>query len=65
MPGNPELVAKYKNKIYCFVSEEKLEKFLRLALLLCCGGLLMTLQLCTLLQYVVPSYSMDEFCSMM
>lgn len=29
VPGNPELVAKYKNKIYCFVSEEKLEKFLR------------------------------------
>eukprot|EP00731_Ephydatia_muelleri_P001087 Em0001g1087a len=29
VPGNPELVAKYNNKIYCFVSEQKLEKFLR------------------------------------
>lgn len=28
-PGNPELVAEYKGKIYCFASEDRLNKFMR------------------------------------
>ena len=28
-PGNPELVAEFKEKLFCFASEEKLDKFMR------------------------------------
>ena len=32
VPGDNELVAKYKEKLYAFVSESKREKFMRLVL---------------------------------
>ena len=28
-PGNPEVAAEYKGKLYCFASDEKLDKFMR------------------------------------
>ncbi|XP_033125059.1 adenylate kinase 9-like isoform X4 [Anneissia japonica] len=29
VPGNPELIVEYRGNLYCFVTEEKLQKFLR------------------------------------
>jgi len=29
VPGNPEIVVEYKNKLYCLETEEKLWKFMR------------------------------------
>ena len=28
-PGNPEVAAEYKGKLYCFASDEQLDKFMR------------------------------------